>query len=647
MGRILSYKHGERSTENVDPRLWDIVRNAIAAIPYDAEIRSGAERAKGDLGNHSGGYAVDVTLIDPKTGEIIPDTGKKGGAASVKVYEQYAQAARVYQQQKYPELDNTFRWGGGFRQGYPFDLMHLDITPKRRGAMAYYDWERGFTPAALRAMPELDGQVTSGLGGAEGRRRVAQIRQTLTGSGGLLPPADIPVPREMPGGIDQARLAYAAGPDASSPQNDLVQLLEGRAATRAAAERMPIPGSPMVDGGDRLEGQITPRIVGTDGSYRVGRPITVPPAGAYSADNRMNQQGLGALLDPRSFSPATRNPGARPQVGGTATAAGAPSSRTAGYSRVWPRGNVMTPQDVAGLYAGILPLAAPAQMENPVGAPIPGGYDSPRTPAQVAELYAGILPGNPVVAPMRVAGRVATNAAVPAMPGSASVARPPSVDRLMPGRPVITDPPQTFTPAQVAGIGTDMAGNRTPYIPLPRRRPTLPPIPADVEDRVTARNRAALAIPSLPLPRPRPLTAPTAAEIQFGKTNFGDPYDMPGVGMPKFADIADPMGRRGPMPPMPVPMPAGLRWRHPLPPPPMPAPFQQAQLARSRLPAFQAQPLRIVVSGGRPMLVSDASSPASQAWSPFGSADNRTKPASELRPGDRRYDADTNSWVRK
>src|SRR5690606_33415210 len=108
--------------------------------------------------------------------------------------EQYAQAARVYQQEKYPELNKTFRWGGGFKQGYPFDLMHLDITPARGGSMAYYDWDTGFKSAAFKAMPELKGEVTKGLSGPTGARLVSQYKQALAGSGGLVPPADIPAP---------------------------------------------------------------------------------------------------------------------------------------------------------------------------------------------------------------------------------------------------------------------------------------------------------------------------------------------------------------------------------------------------------------------------------------------------------------------
>ncbi len=73
MGKILKFNHGPNSVAKVDERLWDTVQHAIAAQPYDAVIRSGSERGEGDKGNHSKGFAVDITLIDPKTGEALPD----------------------------------------------------------------------------------------------------------------------------------------------------------------------------------------------------------------------------------------------------------------------------------------------------------------------------------------------------------------------------------------------------------------------------------------------------------------------------------------------------------------------------------------------------------------------------------------------
>jgi hypothetical protein len=184
MGKILDFKHGRSSVENVDARLWDIVQHAIAVMPYDAEIRSGSERGDYDKGNHSTGNAVDVTFFD-EDGNPIKDIGPH--AESAKIYEQYAQAARVYQQAKYPELDTALRWGGGFRQGNEFDFMHLDITHKQAGSskMAYYDWEEGFNPTARARLPRLNTiGVSPGLGDPAVRGQLELVHQN---AGTLLP----------------------------------------------------------------------------------------------------------------------------------------------------------------------------------------------------------------------------------------------------------------------------------------------------------------------------------------------------------------------------------------------------------------------------------------------------------------------------
>jgi hypothetical protein len=199
MGNILSYKHGEGSVTGVDPRLWDIVQNAIAVSPYDAVIRSGAEKRSTNGGNHNPGWAVDVTLVDPKTREKIPDyqNGK-----SFATYEQFAQAARVYQQANYPELDSKFRWGGYFgskngTSGYgAVDLMHLDINPNMKGATSLGNWDSGAAQALLDAYP---GAVTNGgLAGGNGPRLVTQYQEALKNKGKYAPPlnvgADAPTP---------------------------------------------------------------------------------------------------------------------------------------------------------------------------------------------------------------------------------------------------------------------------------------------------------------------------------------------------------------------------------------------------------------------------------------------------------------------
>jgi len=260
MGSILSYKHGEGSVEKVDPRLWEIVQAAVAASPYDAVIRSGAEKRSNNGSNHNPGWAVDVTLVDPSSGKALPDYQNGDSFAA---YEQYAQTARVYQQDKYPELDKTFRWGGYFSKdgkasGYgAVDLMHLDINPNAKGSMALGSWERGAKQAILNAYP---GAATNGgLGGANGTRLVSQYKQTLAGSGGLIPPSDIggaPIPANLTRGLDQKRMAYAA--ESSSVElprrrpNPAAVAAAGVANTSTIADAYPAsvgvrPGEKMTD----------------------------------------------------------------------------------------------------------------------------------------------------------------------------------------------------------------------------------------------------------------------------------------------------------------------------------------------------------------------------------------------------------------
>lgn len=328
MGQILSYKHGENSVANVDPRLWDIVQNAIAAVPYDAQIRSGAERGPGDKGNHSKGYAVDVTLFDPRTGQKIPDTGKYGGVPAAKIYEQYAQAARVYQKEHYPELDKTFRWGGGFRQGgTPFDLMHLDITPRARGAMAYYSWENGFNANAEAALPGIRAATSGGLGGANGARLISQYRQAFKGSGGLVPPAvlgdEAPVPATLTRGVDNARITFAANlantpiprPRPSLPTVDVTTLTDPRRLAQALGvldSAVTMGVSPRLPAARDFTGTFVPSAAEEQQS-RAKTPTMDQTA--EQARSTVLDPGIGSLLGSKTLNPAAPNQ-IKPSVAG-------------------------------------------------------------------------------------------------------------------------------------------------------------------------------------------------------------------------------------------------------------------------------------------------------------------------------------------
>ena len=97
MGQLLNITD---DLKGVDPRMVDIVKRAAAASPYDVKITD-AMRA-GGKGNHKHGYAIDVALIDPRTGAELPNkmyykngTIIPGAVDAFPVYERFAQTARA------------------------------------------------------------------------------------------------------------------------------------------------------------------------------------------------------------------------------------------------------------------------------------------------------------------------------------------------------------------------------------------------------------------------------------------------------------------------------------------------------------------------------------------------------------------------
>lgn len=318
MGKILSYKHGEGSVKGLDPRLWDIAQASIAAMPYDAQIRSAAERGKGDKGNHSGGYAIDVTFFD-QNGNRIPDTGKTGGVNSAVIYEQWAKTARAIQQEKYPELNKTFRWGGGFRQGYPFDFMHLDITPSRGGSMAYYNWDTGWNSEAYSALPglkEASGKPVPPLGlnnevfPVTASRQIDQQRMQFDAR-----LQNTPLPRPRPETPARLGTTVAGRPDApfrdtglpaapAAPQPATMSPALAAARQRLTAARLAKTG---VTTPEAMAA--TPRITDTDAEAAARRP----PLEWGQFKPAVTAGGRGSLLE--GINPATPNPPKPPVAG--------------------------------------------------------------------------------------------------------------------------------------------------------------------------------------------------------------------------------------------------------------------------------------------------------------------------------------------
>ncbi len=142
MGRfVINGTAEQRGADKIDPRLIDIMRAAAATSPYDVELFSGKRSDKGS--RHGHGKAIDIVLRDPKTNAKIPNLG--AGGNSFDAYQNFSFRARDAQQNRYPELGKSFRWGGFFgpSQKNPSgaDLMYFDIKPG--GAMAMGSWESG------------------------------------------------------------------------------------------------------------------------------------------------------------------------------------------------------------------------------------------------------------------------------------------------------------------------------------------------------------------------------------------------------------------------------------------------------------------------------------------------------------------------
>jgi len=125
-----------RAARGTNPRLVKIIEQAAAASPYDVVIFSGARPGRRRGSQHHGNNAVDIVLVDPRTGQELPNYKT---ASTYPQYEAFARQARQAQQQLYPEMSNQFRWGGWFDQGGP-DLMHFDFGS---GGTALGNWETG------------------------------------------------------------------------------------------------------------------------------------------------------------------------------------------------------------------------------------------------------------------------------------------------------------------------------------------------------------------------------------------------------------------------------------------------------------------------------------------------------------------------
>lgn len=202
---------GSAAQRGGDSRLVAIMKAAAAQSPYDVEFFSGGRNSGVSGSQHKKNLAVDMVLIDPNTGEKIPNL--RAGGAAFEAYQQFANTAREVQKRDFPEMNDQFRWGGYFRQGKPGDLMHFDFKPG--AAMAAGSWDGGLNDIGERIYAGFDDpQLLHG----EGPQASASLPKSVLGSGARTAVAAIeqiaPTPETRPTGLGLA----PSGPQPQAPQ---------------------------------------------------------------------------------------------------------------------------------------------------------------------------------------------------------------------------------------------------------------------------------------------------------------------------------------------------------------------------------------------------------------------------------------------
>lgn len=192
----MAVRRSNQFNADVDPALLQLIEQVGADYgPYKVEALSGYR--PGDSRLHGRHAALDVNLIDPKTGRAVPNYQN---AESAGAYQQFANA--VYQQalKTDPALAGKLRWGGYFsgdRNTYgAMDLMHFDVGGGLGGlGMAGGSWAGGFNPQAMKTWgikdaggtQAIDAQMqAAGYTPEQRRNAIASIESQGSGDYGAL-----------------------------------------------------------------------------------------------------------------------------------------------------------------------------------------------------------------------------------------------------------------------------------------------------------------------------------------------------------------------------------------------------------------------------------------------------------------------------
>lgn len=190
-----------RRSNRFDPHVDQSLLSLLESVPYDGydvDLISGyrAKTPANPHSRHGHGGAIDVELVDQKTGRRVPNYQS---ADAFKTYQAYAN--KVYQTalQRDPELAKKLAWGGYFsgpkgKYG-AMDLMHFDTGGMQAGG----NWQGGLTPqqAALWGL-QPGGGIGSAPMGPKGQET-------------FVPPPVAPAGPDGPKGQEMYPQAPAAG----------------------------------------------------------------------------------------------------------------------------------------------------------------------------------------------------------------------------------------------------------------------------------------------------------------------------------------------------------------------------------------------------------------------------------------------------
>lgn len=166
----------------VDPRLVAIMQEAANRSGFQVQATSGFRQ--GDPRFHGKGLAADFAIIDPVTGQPLPNYQD---GASFRSYEYLAQQAKLVQMEQYPELNDRFRWGGYFsgqRGKYgALDTMHFDLGGQPGLGMAGGSWADGLTQTQRGYFPDATSIGMAG-GVAQPAAQAGQALSSLANQAG-------------------------------------------------------------------------------------------------------------------------------------------------------------------------------------------------------------------------------------------------------------------------------------------------------------------------------------------------------------------------------------------------------------------------------------------------------------------------------